>query len=79
MLPKTALIANAAAVFSKPLPLVKSDLTLSKVDFEQSYDEYISRLKQLKDLILLLTDDFVTLYNTDEIKINYCPICGRKR
>lgn len=47
----------------------KSDLTLSKVDFEQSYDEYISRLKQLKDLILLLTDDFVNLYNTDEIKI----------
>lgn len=47
----------------------KSDLTLSKVYFEQSYDEYISRLKQLKDLILLLTDDFVNLYNTDEIKI----------
>lgn len=47
----------------------KTNLTLSQVNFNQSYGEYIARLEQLKKLISLLSDDFVKLFNSDEIDI----------
>ena len=45
------------------------DLTLFQMDFYQSYNDYLVRLKQLKELISSLSDDFLNLFNTDEIDV----------
>lgn len=51
---------------------------LLNYNFLTSDDNYVEATVDINDQSMLLTVGDYYADNDDEIKINYCPICGRK-